>query len=66
MRRFAQVLVGGAFIYSVIAAWMKTLEIPPNAQSIVGFVVGANVMLLCFLLSRRYANDRGEVTPPEV
>ena len=66
MRRFAQVLVGGAFIYSVIAAWMKTLEIPPNAQSIVGFVVGANVMLLCFLLSRHYANDRGEVAPPEV
>jgi predicted esterase len=56
MRRFAQVFVGGAFIYSVIAAWIKSLEIPPNAQSIVGFVVGANVMLLCFLLSRHYAN----------
>jgi hypothetical protein len=66
MRRFAQVFVGGAFIYSVIAAWMKTLEIPPNAQSIVGFVVGANVMLLCFLISRYYANDHGEVAPPEV
>jgi len=24
------------------------------------------VMLLCFLLSRHYANDRGEVAPPEV
>ena len=66
MRRFVQVFVGGAFIYSVIAAWMKTLEIPPNAQSIVGFVVGANVLLLCFLILRHYANDREEVAPPEV
>jgi hypothetical protein len=66
MRRFAQVFVGCAFIYSVIAAWMKALEIPPNAQSIVGFVVGANVMLLCFLISLHSAHDRGEVAPPEV